>query len=92
MGAALPLALALGPAIRDALPSGGGALRLRVTTGSQVVTDEMDPSDEEEARDHLHSLTNRDGVQDLVYRQRTKSTVRIVLAKGNVGSVHVSVS
>lgn len=54
MGAAIPLALSLGMAIRDALPGGAGdegaaeadVVDMRVMTGTSVVADEVEPDDE----------------------------------------------
>jgi hypothetical protein len=53
MGAAIPLALSLALAIRDALPGGAptsegvaGTVKMQVTTGTQIVSDEVTPDDE----------------------------------------------
>lgn len=47
MGAAIPLALSLSMAIRDAIPGGGGdsntAIKMEVRTGSIEVADEITP-------------------------------------------------
>ncbi|GAA5971178.1 hypothetical protein JCM11641_004174 [Rhodosporidiobolus odoratus] len=79
MGAAIPLALSLALAIRDAIPGGQPTpptadgtnpaqqdeiVRMEVRTGSKVVKDEVTPDDDDE---------------DMVYQSRTKSTVEIEL-------------
>ncbi|KAM0789200.1 hypothetical protein ACM66B_000045 [Microbotryomycetes sp. NB124-2] len=68
MGAAIPLALSLGLAIRDNLPGGGegsdSVVEMHVRTGSCAVQDEITPEDEDE---------------DLIYQTRTKSTVQVEL-------------
>lgn len=53
MGAAIPLALSLALAIRDALPGGSpneqgeeGSVKMTTRTGSMVVPDEITPQDE----------------------------------------------
>ncbi|BGP16898.1 hypothetical protein JCM10213_007343 [Rhodosporidiobolus nylandii] len=81
MGAAIPLALSLALAIRDALPGGEPSpsraagetgddgeeelVKMKVTTGSKVVRDEITPEDEDE---------------DPHLQQRTKSTVSVELS------------
>lgn len=72
MGAAIPLALSLALAIRDALPGGSpneqgeeGSVKMTTRTGSMVVPDEITPQDEDE---------------DLVYQVRHKSTVQVTLS------------
>ncbi|SCV69987.1 BQ2448_1381 [Microbotryum intermedium] len=70
MGAAIPLALSLGLAIRDALPGGSSdtqtsTVQMEVTTGSAKVFDEITPENEED---------------DLIYQNRIKSTVSVQLS------------
>ncbi|KDE06146.1 hypothetical protein MVLG_03561 [Microbotryum lychnidis-dioicae p1A1 Lamole] len=74
MGAAIPLALSLGLAIRDALPGGSSdaemsSVQMEVTTGSVEVSDEITPEDEDD---------------DLLYQNRIKSTVSIQLSVRDV--------
>ncbi|KAL8293786.1 hypothetical protein RQP46_000487 [Phenoliferia psychrophenolica] len=70
MGAAIPLALSLAMAIRDAVPGGtpdedgDGAVKMEVRTGTFDVSDEITPEDDDE---------------DVVYQTRSKSTISVDL-------------
>lgn len=46
MGAAIPLALSIALAIRDAVPGGADSFEMDVRTGTSTVRDEITPSDE----------------------------------------------
>ena len=46
MGAAIPLALSIALAIRDAVPGGVDAFHMDVRTGTSTVRDEITPEDE----------------------------------------------
>ena len=46
MGAAIPLALSVALAIRDAVPGGADTFRMQVKTGTTTVQDEITPADD----------------------------------------------
>jgi hypothetical protein len=68
MGAAIPLLLQLSVALPPILPFSREEIHTEVTTGTVEVQDELIPEDEDE---------------DIAYRTRGKSTLRIVIKIGD---------
>lgn len=93
MGAAIPMALTLALATRDALP--GGALKMETRTSTVEAHDEIEPDDEVRApsSDKTASLkSDTSGCscvqeEDMAYQTRTKSAVTVSLIAGSLKGI-----